>query len=228
MFALCIIIPSSAIASAIAIQLAGRYVWSHYLGWALTLVGFGVLSTLSASSTRAAYICAQIPLAIGLGIIWIATQFPILAPLPVSNNAHALAFFTFLRNFAQSWGIVIGGTILQNTLLRELPTDYLVRFPQGVQIAYAVIPTIGGLEDAALKQTVREVFARATRLIWRVMIGFSGAGLLTVLLMREEKLRRDRDAKWDLKNAGSGSVTPTAEKELTMKEGAEALPVVEV
>ncbi|KAI0752759.1 iron permease [Daedaleopsis nitida] len=220
MFALCIIIPVSAIASAVAIQLIGRYVWSHYLGWALTIAGFGVLSTLSATSTRPVFICAQLPLAVGLGIIWIATQFPILAPLPVSNNAHALAFFTFLRNFAQSWGI---------------------RFPQGVQIAYAVIPTIGGLEDPALKAQVRETFARATQLIWRVMIGFSGAGLLTVLLMREEKMRSARDAKWDLKeaaagsksdlkNAGSGSVTPTEMKEGEVKdfELPQVLPVAEV
>lgn len=39
-------------------------------------------------------------LAIGAGIIYAATYFPVLAPLPVAENAHALAFFAYLRSFA--------------------------------------------------------------------------------------------------------------------------------
>lgn len=210
MFALCLTIPAFAIATGLSVQIVDRYRPQNYVGWAIILVGFGVLSTLDESSSRAAYIGSQVPLGVGLGIVWISTQFPILAPLPVSNSAHALAFFTFLRCFAQSWGIVVGGTILQNTLLRELPPDFAARFPQGVQIAYAVIPTINGLQEP-LRTQVRAVFARATRLIWRVMLGVSGAGLLTVLLMREEKLRQDMDGTWGLqeekeRGSGSGSV----------------------
>ncbi|KAL1949725.1 hypothetical protein VTO73DRAFT_8606 [Trametes versicolor] len=221
MFALCLTIPAFAIATGLSVQIVDRYRPQNYVGWAIILVGFGVLSTLDESSSRAAYIGSQVPLGVGLGIIWISTQFPILAPLPVSNSAHALAFFTFLRCFAQSWGIVVGGTILQNTLLKELPPDFAARFPQGVQIAYAVIPTINGLQEP-LRTQVRAVFARATRLIWRVMLGVSGAGLLTVLLMREEKLRQDMDGTWGLqeegKERGSGSVEGAAEgKELEWK-----------
>ena len=99
----------------------------------------------------------------------------------------------------QSWGIVLGGTILQNTLLNKLPASFTAQFPQGVQIAYAIIPTISGLPEP-LKSQVRAAFAQATRLIWQVMIGISGAGFLSVFLMRELKLREDRDAQWGLQD----------------------------
>ncbi|KAI0833792.1 iron permease [Trametes gibbosa] len=203
MFAVCLTIPAFAIATGLSVQIIDRYRPQNYVGWAIIVLGFGLLSTLDETSSRAAYIGLQVPLGIGLGIVWISTQFPILAPLPVSNSAHALAFFTFLRCFAQSWGIVVGGTILQNTLLHGLPTSFTARFPQGVQIAYAVIPTINGLEEP-LRTEVRAVFARATKLIWHVMLGVSGAGLLTVLLMREEKLRQDMDGTWGLKEGSVG------------------------
>ncbi|KAJ8472835.1 hypothetical protein ONZ51_g8246 [Trametes cubensis] len=121
-----------------------------------------------------------------------------------------------MRCFAQSWGIVVGGTILQNELLKNLPDAFRVQSPGGVQIAYAVIPAISSL-PATLKDEVRAVFARATRLIWQVMIGVSGAGLLSVLLMREEKLRQDMDEQWGLREDGLGPASLQSQNELEWK-----------
>lgn len=81
----------------VSVQIVNKYRPQNYLGWVITVVGFGLLTILDENSSRAQYIGLQVLLAIGLGMIWIATQFPILAPLPFSNNAHALAFFTFVR-----------------------------------------------------------------------------------------------------------------------------------
>ncbi len=80
-------------------------------------------------------------------------------------------------------------------LLKDLPRSFTDTLPHGVQSAYAIIPKISSLPEPQRAQ-VRAVFARATKLIWQVMIGFSGAGLLTVVLMREEQMRRDRDEQW--------------------------------
>ncbi|KAI0656505.1 iron permease [Cubamyces menziesii] len=197
LFPLAFTIPAFVIVTGLSTRISGRYRLQNYIGWAFIIVGFGLLTILDENSSRAAYIGVQIPLGIGFGIIWIGPQFPILAPLPFSNSAHALAFFNFLRFFAQSWGAIVGGTILQNELARNLPEEFRTLFPGNVQIAYAVIPSISALPDA-LKDEVRAVFARATRLIWQVMIGVAGAGFLSVLLMREEKLRDDMDQQWGL------------------------------
>ncbi|KAI8998689.1 iron permease [Trametes punicea] len=176
-------------------RLGGRYRYQNWIGWAITVLGFGVLSTVTENSSRAQYIATQIPAGLGIGAIWVATQLPILAPLPYSNNAHALAFHIFLRRFAQSFGIAIGGTIIQNVLLHDLPPAYVKTLPKGVELAYAIIPTIAGLQEP-LKDQVRHAFAQSTQLLWRVMIGISGAGLLSSFLMEEWSLRTARDDRW--------------------------------
>lgn len=122
----------------------------------------------------------------------------------VDLNTALFSLLTLSLLHIKSWGIVIGGTILQNTLLRDLPKDFTATLPQGVQIAYAVIPRIKNLPDSVQLQ-VRSAFARSTKLIWQVMIGFSGAGLFTVFLMREETLRRNLDEQWGLRERDNDS-----------------------
>lgn len=79
-----------------------------------------------------------------------------------------------------------------------------------MQIAYAVIPKISSLQEP-LKSEVRAVFARATRLIWQVMIGISGAGLLTVFLMREERMRGNIDEQWGLQEKSERASGPESD-----------------
>ncbi|KAI0763299.1 iron permease [Trametes elegans] len=209
-------IPFAAIFTGVTVKAAGRYRPQNYIGWSLMLVGFGLMTMVGHDASRAMYIGCQVPLGIGLGITWIATQFPILAPLPVSNNAHALAFFTFTRRFAQSWGIVIGGAILQNVLLRELPPSYVATLAHGAEIAYAVIPDIPTLHEP-LRREVQLAFVHAMQLIWKVMLGITGVGFLTCLLMREEKLRESLDGEWGLKDDGLGKA-PEKDEEKTAGE----------
>ena len=101
MFPVVTLIPVFAMLTGISVQKLSRYRPQNYVGWTLMVVGFGVLSLLNENSSRATYIALQVPAAAGVGMIWISTPFAILAPLPFSNSAHALAFFIFTRSFAQ-------------------------------------------------------------------------------------------------------------------------------
>ncbi|KAH9918444.1 iron permease [Fomitopsis serialis] len=204
MFGVAFTIPPFAILMGVSAQVMRRYCPQNYIGWIITIAGFGLLSTLDENSTTARIIGYQIFLGAGVGIIWIGTQFPILAPLPFSNNAHALAFFTFTRVFAQSWGTVMGGTILQNTLQSRLPKAFIASLPHGTQLTYVIIPEVPKLAEP-LKTEVRAAFARSTSTIWHVMIGISGLGLLTCLLMREVPMRTSMDEKWGLEDRGKGA-----------------------
>ncbi|OSX62647.1 hypothetical protein POSPLADRAFT_1141525 [Postia placenta MAD-698-R-SB12] len=197
LFGLAFVISPVAIFTGASVQIFHRYRPQNYVGWMLTMVGFGLLSTLEVDSSKGKYIGYQVITGIGLGIIWIGTQFPILAPLPFSNNAHALAFFTFIRCFAQVWGTVIGGAILQNVLRERLPATFVSTLPSGTQLAYSIIPEIRYL-PLSLKAEVQAAFAQSTAIIWRVMIGVSGLGLLSCLLMREIAMRTSMDEQWGL------------------------------
>ncbi|OJT05266.1 hypothetical protein TRAPUB_3930 [Trametes pubescens] len=206
------VIPAAAILTGLSVNISDRYRPQSFVGWAFMIVGFGLLSLLDEHSSRAMYLALQVPVTVGIGIIWISSQFAVLAPAPAASVTHALAFFTFTRTvaqvsrparpsaachlrvanttgvIAQGWGIVIGGAILQNVLLRELPTSFTSTLPKGVQVAYATIETISSLPEA-LKWEVRAAFARATQQIWFVMLGVAGAGFLSCFLLREVRMR---------------------------------------
>lgn len=71
-----------------------------WLAWSMTAASMALLSTIRADSPLSHAVGYPILLGFGSGIFYAATYFPVLAPLPVSENAHALAFFSFCRSFA--------------------------------------------------------------------------------------------------------------------------------
>lgn len=101
MFGTSFVVPVFAIGTGISVQVFKRYRPQNHLGWMLIVIGFGVLSLLDENTSKAKCIAYQVVLAAGIGIVWISTDFPILAPLPFSNNAHALGFMIFVRCSAQ-------------------------------------------------------------------------------------------------------------------------------
>ncbi|KAH7907493.1 major facilitator superfamily domain-containing protein [Hygrophoropsis aurantiaca] len=186
--------PAGIVAGA-SVTRSGGYRVQLWIAWSLVVVGMAMLSTLDADSSRAYAVAIQIIGGCGAGAISTTTYFPALAPLDVSQNAQALAFFAFLRNFAQVWGITIGGTILQNQLHARLPPTFTSQFPEGTAIAYSIIPIISTLEEP-LKTQVRVAFAESLRVIWRVFIGIGGMGLLASLPMKALPLHTAVDKNW--------------------------------
>ena len=75
------------------------------------------------------------------------------------------------------WGITVGVAVLQTQLTQRLPPDFTATFPQGVAVAYSAIPLVPALEEP-LRTQVREAFADALAVFWRVMAGVAGLGLL--------------------------------------------------
>jgi hypothetical protein len=70
--------------------------------------------------------------------------------------------------------------ILQNELLRRLPAEFINSIPEGVQVAYAVIPQIKHLHEP-VQTIVRTAFAESVNVIWKVLLGFAAVGFLSNL-----------------------------------------------
>jgi hypothetical protein len=83
----------------------------------------------------------------------------------------------------QVWGITIGGTVLQNQLLKRLPAGVLSQIPGSEAVAYQLIPVIKTLAEP-LRSDVRQAFADSLQDVWKVMAGIAGVGLLASLLMK--------------------------------------------
>lgn len=82
------------------------------------LTTFSFLIFLKVNSPKKDWVGFQIVVSVGMGIIYAAPQFPILASLPVSQTAHALSFFTFvsfLAGFASLAEVVAHDLLLPTT-----------------------------------------------------------------------------------------------------------------
>lgn len=183
--------------SGILVAKSGRYRPQLFLAWLALIAAGAALVTLDANTERSKYIGYQVIIGLGLGILMTTAFFPVLAPLPVSLNANALAFFMFVRFFSQVWGVTVGGTILQNELSTRLPPAFIEQFPQGTSVAYSIIPLIPSLQDP-LRTQVREAFAAALKRFWWVLFGVGCAGLAASLLMEGLPLHAALDEDWGL------------------------------
>ncbi|OBZ67783.1 putative transporter C3H1.06c [Grifola frondosa] len=185
----------AAIIAGVVVNRTRRYRPQMWTGWCLIMVGLGLYSTLKAGDPDGRAVGYGVLLGVGIGFEYSTTMFPIQAPLPVSENAHALAFMMFVRSFAGVWGVTIGSTVLQNELKRRVPASFLQKFPGGAAIAYALIPQVPSLPQP-LKESVQVAFAGSLDVLWQVLIGIAGMGLLSSLFMKGLPLHTSLDEEW--------------------------------
>ncbi|KZV81303.1 MFS general substrate transporter [Exidia glandulosa HHB12029] len=203
-----------AILSGISVKVFKKYRPVLTAGWILLLLGLGLYTTLDENSSIGAIVGRELLFGSGLGCLTATTYFPVLAPLELSANARALAFFNFLRSFGQVWGVTLGASILQNELLHRLPKTFTDTLPSGVQVAFAVIPKIKDLPEPVLSQ-VRKAFADSVRVIWWAIFGIAVFGGLTHILMREIPLPTHTDDNWALE--GSETKQGRRERDVEMQ-----------
>ncbi|KAI0343447.1 MFS general substrate transporter [Trametopsis cervina] len=197
---LCLSLAPGLLATGISIARSHRYRPQIWAGWILQIVSAGAMTTVHADTPVSHAVGLPTVGAVGSGILYAGTYFPVLAPLPVTDNAHALAFFSFCRSLAGAWGISIGTSILQTQLGQRLPAEFMAKFPEGVSAAYAIIPLIPTLEEETRNQ-VRFAFAESLIVVWQVLIGISGIGLVASLFMKGLPLHTDIDRKWVIDRA---------------------------
>ncbi|KAG6371276.1 major facilitator superfamily domain-containing protein [Boletus reticuloceps] len=188
----------AAIISGLSVKTSGRYRPQTWAAWALTGTALAVMSRIHANEPLGTSFGSLALLGWGIGMLCATSMYPIQAPLPVTQNAPALAFMWFLRAFAAVWGITIGNTVLQNELAKRLPASFVQSIPQGTAIMYALIPQLSELPPQTLAE-VRVAFADSLAVLWRVLAGVCGAGLLASLLMKGIPLHDMVDEEWAFK-----------------------------
>ncbi|KAL4246489.1 MFS transporter superfamily protein [Abortiporus biennis] len=200
-----LLVPASAllgitlILASVSVTITKKYRPQLFIGWVLFVIGCGMISSLKYDSSIPKGFGFPMFSGVAGGIMFALTYFPVLAPLPVSENAHALALFAFFRSFAGVWAISIGSTILDNTISRKLSPDILSMFPGGASGVYFSIPILSSIPDPA-RTEIRIAFADGISLIWEVLIGFAIIGLLSCFLMKGLPLHTELDKKWGLEH----------------------------
>ena len=85
----------------LSVSKTGAYRPQLYVGWALAIPALVLIGLAGVHTPVGNIIGYEFLAGIGFGMIFSATYFPVLAPLPVTTIAPALAFFAFLRQFGQ-------------------------------------------------------------------------------------------------------------------------------
>jgi hypothetical protein len=81
----------------VMVKKSGNYVIPLDVGWMLAIVGAGLLATLHADSSMVESIGFQLVIGSGVGIVYVVAMYPILASIPVTQTAPAMALYVFLR-----------------------------------------------------------------------------------------------------------------------------------
>ncbi|KAF7797451.1 hypothetical protein EIP86_008648 [Pleurotus ostreatoroseus] len=194
-----LIVAPFALVAGLMVHTLQRYRPAIALGWVVIIIGFGILSMMKSGDPPAKWVGYQIVAAMGTGLLFGSPIFAVLADLPVERTASATATFIFSRSFAQTWGVTIASTVLQNQLKKKLPEAFVSQFPSGVEIAYAAIPYISQLQEP-LRSEVRVAFADSLSTVWQVMAGLGGLGIVSVLIMKEVPMKAVIDKKFGLED----------------------------
>ncbi|KAJ7622744.1 major facilitator superfamily domain-containing protein [Mycena polygramma] len=90
----------AAIVAGVLVSKTQRYRPQMWAGWCITILGLALLSTVRQDTPIGRTVFFGAVTGVGLGFEYSTTMFPVQAPLPVSQNARALAFLTFVGSFA--------------------------------------------------------------------------------------------------------------------------------
>ncbi|KAM0323354.1 hypothetical protein ACHAQA_008947 [Verticillium albo-atrum] len=215
------LIPSAIIGGGLMSKV-GRYLPIHYAGYALMIVGFGLLTLLDKNSGTGKWVGFQIIEAFGSGLI-IPTLLPaLMAPLAESDAAVAAATWAFMRSFGLTWGTAIPGAIFNNRFdqLAKAIEDPMLRGAVAGGRAYEhatarFVETLTPESRSQFEWALNESLRRT----WQVGIGFAAVGFLFVFLEKEVPLRKELDTEFGMESREKEKKDPEADAGL---EGGDA------
>jgi len=92
--------------------------FQHYklpllLGWAMIILGNGLVLLWNLTTPTATWAVTQVLAGLAQGTVLISTFVALQSQVPVHQMSHAAAMYTFLRELGLSCGVGIGGTIFR-------------------------------------------------------------------------------------------------------------------
>ncbi|GLB04116.1 hypothetical protein AtubIFM57258_009832 [Aspergillus tubingensis] len=168
----------------------------HFTGFAALSLALGLFTLLSANSPRAAWVCVQLPAALGQGFLATTILPAIQSSLGPADTASSTGVYAFLRSLAFVWGStapgivfnarvdVYAGRIIDDEKLRERLLD-----GRAYGAAAEFAGDWGRGMDMVQREQVREVYRLALRTVWLVGLAFALVGVVAGLGMGKVVLR---------------------------------------
>ena len=175
----------AAFGSGQAISRTGRYRVFPLVGSVLVLSGVLALTTLDATSSRAAASAALVVIGVGMGVTWqvyvIATQNAV----AVGDLGVATATIQFFRSMGGSLSVAALGALLANRLADELP-QHLGAAASRVDPDRLIQ---GAAAAPALREGTQAALAAALHSVWLVVVPLAVVMVACALALEERPLR---------------------------------------
>ncbi|KAF2756330.1 MFS general substrate transporter [Pseudovirgaria hyperparasitica] len=178
----------------------GYYVPLHYAGFGLLAIGMGLFSTLTQSSSTGYWVGLQLLPSAGIAFIFTATLPSTLAALPEKDVAVATAMYSFIRAFGLVWGVTLSGVVFNGQFdanIGLISADNIRTLLKG-GAAYSFGATSdpnAGIRalDGAIQGQVQEVYVKALRVVWLVIMSMALLGFVCVPIERQLELRTESE-----------------------------------
>jgi len=187
-------LPLSAVVASIIVAKTYKFKILNIVGWALTTLGFALMTTLSATSNGKQF-GFQVLYGIGGGVVFLTRLCATQASQPDNDVAMATALVSFITSLGEAFGVGIGGAIYQNewqrivddSVSRELlPKQYVLNSDvaeQAASLIHSFPPEITALYMDITAQVIDKLFI--------VLAALSGFAFLVSLIARDLSLKRD-------------------------------------
>ncbi|TEY16571.1 hypothetical protein BOTCAL_2365g00010 [Botryotinia calthae] len=187
--------------SGILLSKLGAYRPLHAAAFALSAVDFGLFTLLDGSTSKVAWVFFQLIASAGSGMILSILLPAIMAGLPESDVASALAAYNFVRTFGYIWGVTIASIIFNSEFNKNL-SSISSSTPQkeledGAAYSFAShFYEVRGQYDASVWNEVIQVYVKSLRTIWWVGLAFSLVGFFVVGSERGLELRTELETEY--------------------------------
>ena len=191
-----------AITAGVLLSKFGRYRPIQHVGFALMVIGFGLLTLLKSNATTGQWVGYQIVSALGSGLVLPVLLPAVQASLTEEDTALSTSTWAFIRSFGLIWGATIPTAAFDNrynSLLYRI-TDPAVaqQLANGKSYERATKSFVDSIKDPVTRAQVKSVYVESIKTVWFVSMAFAALGFLLVIFEKEVPLRKELDTKFNI------------------------------
>lgn len=218
----------AAVVVGLVVAKTGAYRWAIWSGWAITVVGVGLLELFEKDTKTVEWVCLSLVSGLGLGILYPAMSFAIQASASNKDLPFAAALYSFFRNFGQMLGVAVGGAIFQNAVKKNMET-YPELLPHAAEFskdASALVEIIKRMPTSPegyviAKRDLISSYVDALRTVWIIMCIMAGvAFMLSIAFTAHYSLDRELETEQGFVGTGGPVQQRKAARESVYEMGA--------
>lgn len=195
----CGILPVSVLVG-ILITKFGRFRWSVWAGWIVSILATGLLCLLDVETSTVSYIFIFLTVGVGHGLLLSSLSFTVQAIASSQDVAYAAVLYAFVRGVGFCLGVALGGTVFQNFLARYLD---MAGLPKSIASdAEGFVAVLKDLPGSQYKNDLLWAYATAFKSLFAILTGLSALGGMASLTISSHAMNKALDSEHMLRPVG--------------------------